>query len=104
MRCLAHGHRAVDVDIRIDDGPVAIHALDPRPAGAPVDRVKSGRRLDEASDIVGDEARDAVRNDLGHGAAREPEHRGAARHRLRHDNAERLLPQDRHEKAPRAAE
>ena len=61
-------------------------------------------RADGARLVLDDEARDAVLDDLRHGAAIVGDHRAAAGHRLDHHETERLRPVDRDEQRDRAAQ
>ena len=59
---------------------------------------------DEPINMVGNEAGDSVFDDFRHRTARKAQHWSTTGHRLGHDDAEWLLPQDRHQQAARSAE
>ena len=69
-----------------------------------VERVGLLERGRHLAVVVDDDPAAAVLDHLRHRAAARRDHRRAARHRLDHDQAERLLPVDREERRPRVLE
>jgi len=90
--------------VRGYDGSIAKELLNPRAARRSADGIDPSNRCNQIVNAVCDIASHTLLDDFGHRAASERDHRGTAGHRLGHYNAKGLLPQDRHQKGPCAAE
>ena len=78
--------------------------LEPRPHRRPVEAVKVPNRLHRVFERVDEGTGHAVLEHLGHRARRHGDDRGAACHRLDHDQPERLRPVDREKERGRVPE
>jgi len=86
------------------DGSIAKELFNPRAAIPSAEGIDPSDRGNQIINAVCDKAGHTLINDFGHRAASKPDYGCTAGHRLGHYNAKGLLPQDRHQKSPCAAE